>query len=100
MSLLLDFWQFVKGAIVSVLVGDWMPFRMACALRSLQQGVNNVGNRQQNRRALLALAITNANGAATWAKWRVGSVTRVSGNSLLIRVRSAPGYVSPVGTNH
>jgi hypothetical protein len=77
----------------------WVPFRWACAMRSLQQGTLNVGNRQQNRLALLASAITNANGAATWAKWRVGENSRVSSNGLLINVPLVPGFVSPVGTN-
>ena len=84
---------------MTVFIAKWMPFRMACALRSLQQGVNNVGNRQQNRLALLALAITNANGTATWAKWRVGSSTRTSSNSLLINVTAVPGFVPPANTN-
>lgn len=74
----------------------WVPFRWAAQLHSLQQGTLNVGNRQQNTKALLASAIVNANGTATWAKWRVGAVTRTSSNSLLIDVKSVPGYVQPV----
>jgi hypothetical protein len=84
---------------MTVFLVKWIPFRWACAMRSLQQGVNNVGNRQQNRVALLALAITNANGAATWAKWRVGKTSTLSSNALLINVTAVPGFVSPVGTN-
>jgi hypothetical protein len=80
-------------------ITKWTPFRWACAMRCLQQGSLNVGNRQQNRLALLASAKTNANGAATWAKWRVGSVTRTSSNALLINVPSVPGFVAPTGTN-
>ena len=156
-------------------------------MRSLQQGANNVGNRQQNRLALLAKAIaaaltapyaltglatatgttgqfsfsaaattlvvgqqitisgtnggsgtitgyanpttyligattgsttatlTTLAGAAlattagtltgltgtvsSWAKWRVGSVTLTSSNSLLVNVTQVPGFVPPVGTN-
>lgn len=68
-------------------------------MRCLQQGILNVGNRQQNRLYLLAAAITNANGTASWAKWRVGSVTRTSSNSILICVTAVPGFTPPVGTN-
>ena len=45
---------------MTVYIAKWTPFRLACALRSLQQGALNVGNRQQNRLALLASAITAA----------------------------------------
>lgn len=79
-------------------ITKWTPFRWACAMRSLQQGANNVGNRQQNRLALLASAITNANGAATWAKWRVGENSRVSSCGLVLNVPLVPGFVPPVGT--
>lgn len=79
-------------------ITKWTPFRWACAMRSLQQGANNVGNRQQNRAALLASAITNANGAATWAKWRVGENSRVSSCGLVLNVPLVPGFVPPVGT--
>ena len=70
-------------------------------MRSLQQGVNAVGNRQQNRLALLALAITQATTPSSppWAKWRTGEVSRVSSNALLINVPLVPGFVSPVGTH-
>jgi hypothetical protein len=84
---------------MTIHIVKWTPFRWACAMRCLQQGVNAVGNRQQNRVALLALAVTNANGSATWAKWRVGSTTRTSSNSLLINVPVVPGFVPPQGTN-
>jgi hypothetical protein len=77
----------------------WTPFRLACTLRSLQQGANNVGNRQQNRLALLALAITEANLTIAgtgpgrgWATWRVGENSRTSSCGLLICVTSVPGY--------
>ena len=52
---------------MTVYIQKWTPFRYACALKSLQQGVNNVNgttdpkNRQINRNALAALAITQAN---------------------------------------
>jgi hypothetical protein len=84
---------------VTIHIIKWIPFRWACALRSLQQGANNVGNRQQNRLALAAAAITNANGTATWAKWRTGSVSRTSTAGLLINVWNVPAYVPPVGTH-
>jgi hypothetical protein len=84
---------------MTIHIKKWMPFRWACTLRSLQQGTNNVGNRQQNRLALTAAAISNANGTATWAKWRVGSVSRTSTAGLLINVSAVPAYVPPVGTN-
>jgi hypothetical protein len=77
----------------------WAPFRWAAQMRVLGQGALNVGNRRQNTAALLALAITNANGTATWAKWRVGSSTRTSSNSLLINVTAVPGFVPPANTN-
>ena len=54
-------------------IQKWTPFRYACALKSLQQGVNNVNgttdpkNRQINRNALAALAITQANAASPYA---------------------------------
>ena len=84
----------------------WTPFRLACAMRSLQQGANNVGNRQQNRAALLAAAITQANTPSNppWAKWRVGTngstaVTQTSSCALLLNVPLVPHFVPPVGTN-
>jgi hypothetical protein len=84
---------------MTIHIAKWTPFRWAAAMRSLQQGTNNVGNRQQNRLALLAAAITNAAGAATWAKWRVGENSRVSSNALLINVPSVPAFVPPVNSN-
>jgi hypothetical protein len=86
---------------MTVYIAKWVPFRWACAMRSLQQGVNNVGNRQQNRLALLALAITQATTPSNppWAKWRVGENSRTSSNGLLINVPLVPGFVAPVGSN-
>ncbi len=45
---------------MTVYIQKWVPFRWASELRSLAQGVNNVGNRQQNRLALKALALAQA----------------------------------------
>lgn len=58
---------------MTVYIAKWTPFRYACALKSLQQGANNVNgttdpkNRQINRNALLASAITQANAASPYA---------------------------------
>lgn len=86
----------------------WTPFRIACRLRSLQQGSLNVGNTQQNVNNLKNLAIATANlngGRGDWARWRVGfgplggslgtSATSTAG--LLISVKDVPGYVAPFG---
>ena len=86
---------------MTVYIQKWTPFRWACAMRSLQQGVNAVGNRQQNRVALLAAAITQATTPSNppWAKWRVGNASRTSSDALLINVPLVPGFVAPVGTH-
>ena len=86
---------------MTVYIQKWTPFRLACAMRSLQQGVNAVGNRQQNRVALLAAAITQATTPSNppWAKWRVGFTSRTSSAGLMINVPLVPGFVAPVGTN-
>lgn len=86
---------------MTIYLTKWTPFRIACALRSLQQGVNAIGNRQQNRVALLAAAIAQAATPSTppWAKWRVGNVSLTSSAGLLINVPLVPGFVSPVGTH-
>ena len=58
---------------MTVYIQKWTPFRYACALKSLQQGVNNVNgttdpkNRQINRNALAASAIAQANAASPYA---------------------------------
>ena len=36
---------------------------------------------------------------SSWAKWRVGSMTLTSSNSLLVNATQVPGFVPPVGTN-
>lgn len=87
----------------------WVPFRLACRLRSLQQGSLNVGNTQQNITNLKNLAITNAqlNGGrgGTWAKWgpnfgplSAGKCT-TSTAGLLIFVEGVPGFIAP-GVSH
>jgi len=77
----------------------WTPFRLACLLRSLQQGALNVGNRQQNRAALKASAVTNANGAHTWARWGTAVNDQHNETRLYLNIKAVPGYVPPVGTN-
>jgi hypothetical protein len=77
----------------------WMPFRLACTLHCLQQGTLNVGNRQQNRANLKALAITNANGARSWARWGTAINDQKNETRLFINYKAVPGYVPPVGTN-
>ena len=86
---------------MTIYLQKWTPFRVACAMRSLQQGVNAIGNRQQYRVALLAAAIAQAATPSTppWAKWRVGNASRTSSAGLLINVPLVPGFVPPVGTN-
>ena len=84
---------------MTVYIQKWTPFRWASALRALQQGINNVGNRQQDRAALTTAAIAEANTPTThWAKWRVGKQSTLSTDSLLLNVPLVPGFVSPVGT--
>ena len=87
-------------------IAKWTPFIWAAAQRSLQQGSLNVGTDYANRTNLYNLAVINANGAATWARWRAGGYKAPNGapafsahGSLLIFVQNVPGYVSPVGTN-
>lgn len=89
----------------------WVPFRLACRLRVLQQGSLNVGNTRQNIANLTTLAIANAqsNGGrgGTWARWRIGfgplggtlgnSTTSTAG--LLIFVENVPGFIAP-GVSH
>lgn len=79
---------------------QWIPFELACRLRCLQQGSLNVGNTRQNIANLQALAITNANGARTWAKW---GVLRAAGTApvqyLLIFPANVPGFVKPFFRN-
>lgn len=76
---------------------QWVPFDLACRLRVLQQGSLNVGNTRQNVANLLTLCTTNANGAATYAKW---DVLRQAGTSprslLLVKPALVPGFVAPV----
>lgn len=71
----------------------WTPIEWAVRLRTLQQGSLNIGNTQQNRIHLTALAVTEANGAAIWARWNP-----VLTYKLQVYVRKVPGYVAPIGT--
>lgn len=63
---------------MTVYIAKWTPFRFACALRSLQQGALNVGNRQQNRANLLTLAIAQANAASPYLMSAFG-ITGIAG---------------------
>jgi hypothetical protein len=83
---------------MSALLTKWTPFDVACRLRSLQQGALNVGNTQQNITALYNLAVTQANGAATWAKWRGGNNVAQNHSNLLLNVPLVPGYTASPGT--
>lgn len=68
-------------------------------MRCLQQGSLNVGNTQQNIANLLALAITNANGTQTWAKWRVLRAANTNPATYLrILPANVPGFVKPVAS--
>jgi hypothetical protein len=90
---------------------NWVPFRIAYELPSLKKGALNIGNTQQNKANLLALAIVQANsglGITGWARWKAGfggtnnpSLGRstTSGAGLLLNVSKVPGYTPPVGTN-
>lgn len=77
----------------------WIPFRLACRLRCLTRGALGAGNTQQNIATLQALCITNANGAATYAKW---NVLRSSGKNpvqyLLVYPALVPGFVKPIAS--
>jgi hypothetical protein len=84
---------------MTVYIQKWTPFRIASALPTLHKGTLNVGNTQQNRLNLQALAIAEATTPTTgWAKWRVGFQSRTSTAGLLINVPAVPGFVSPAGT--
>jgi hypothetical protein len=50
----------------------------------------NIGNTQQNRLNLTALATAEANGSAKWARWN--PVLRYK---LQVDVKAVPGYVPP-----
>lgn len=88
-------------------IAKYIPFPLACRLRGLQQGANNVGNDSQNRAALYAAAVAQANSSSgvvgTWAKWRTASVNTAHGsinaaNNLLICPQFNPHWVAPPGT--
>jgi hypothetical protein len=68
----------------------WVPIEWAVRLRTLQQGVNNVGNTRQNVAALTAAAKAEANGNAVWARWNP-----VLPYKLQVDVKGVPGYVTP-----
>lgn len=76
----------------------WIPIELAVRLRTLQRGINNVGNTQQNRLALTlkaaAEATAPAGGEYIWARWNP-----VLSYKLEVDERLVPGYVAPAGTN-
>lgn len=78
---------------------QFIPFQLACRLHVLQQGALGTGNTRQNIASLLATCITNANGAATFAKW---NVLRAAGTNpttyLLVKPSLVPGFVRPVAS--
>lgn len=79
----------------------WTPFDLACRLRTLQQGALNVGNTQQNRLNLLALATAQANAPSSppWARWGTAATAAKVHSNLYLNVQLVPGYVPPAGTN-
>jgi hypothetical protein len=91
-------------------LANWVPFRIAYELPSLKKGTLNIGNTQQNKANLLALAIAQANsglGISGWARWKAGfgannaalGTSTTSGAGLLLNISKVPGYTPPVGTN-
>lgn len=78
----------------------WIPFDLACRLHCLQQGSLNVGNTQQNRLNLLSLCQTNANAAATFAKWQPTLKNGSAQPRTALRVYPAlvPGFVKPIAS--
>lgn len=78
---------------------QWIPFQLACRLRPLQQGTLNVGNTQQNIANLLLLCVANANGAQTFAKWRVFRQPGTNPTTYLrVLPANVPGFVKPVAS--
>lgn len=80
----------------------WIPIELAERLHCLQQGTLNVGNTQQNRVSLRAAAITNANGAATWARWSTAA-NQKNGTAQPIQALQVfpslvPGFVKPIAS--
>jgi hypothetical protein len=96
-------WRWAKSlftpmTIPSATIPKWTPFQLACRLHCLRQGTLNVGNTQQNIANLYNLAVANANGSQSWAKWRVGRVAGTNPATMLrIWVPNVPGYVAPAG---
>jgi hypothetical protein len=79
---------------------QFIPFQFACRLHCLQQGtLAAAGNTRQQIASLLATCITNANGAATFAKW---NVLRAAGTNpqtcLLVKPSLVPGFVKPIAS--
>lgn len=78
---------------------QFIPFQLACRLHVLQQGALATGNTQQNIASLLATCITNANGAATFAKWNVLRAVGTNPTAyLLVKPASVPGFVKPIAS--
>lgn len=70
----------------------WVPIELAVRLRYLQHGTLNIGNTHQNLLNLTALAKTEANGAAHWARWDPSIPYK-----LQVLPQFVPGYVAPPG---
>lgn len=77
----------------------WQPFELACRLRVLQQGSLVVGNTRQNIAHLQALCISNANGAATYARWSTAANMKAGTvQALEVLPANVPGFVRPVAS--
>ena len=75
----------------------WIPFQLACRLRCLRQGSLNTGNTRQRVASLQALCVSNANGAATYARWSTAANMK-AGTVQALEVYPAlvPGFVAPI----
>lgn len=73
----------------------WVPIEWAVRLRSLQQGALNVGNTQQNKTNLIALATAQAKAQSNppWARF---STAANASYKLQVVVALVPGYVRPI----
>lgn len=81
---------------MSALIPKYVPFEVACRLRSLQQGSLNVGNTKANIANLLALCLADANGAQAFTKWRVQRAAGTNPTTYLrVCPQLVPGYVPP-----
>ena len=70
----------------------WMPAELAARLRCLQQGANVKANTAATVANILAVAKTDAAGAATYAKYDAAT------GRLKIKPSAFPNYVRPVAS--